>query len=151
MRLYLASLYQVITCSINLIYILRRKEDMRKKYLEELLQLTKQQQILIMDEKVEEFIEIIEKRQSLLDQIEILNEEQGSILDEEEKIILMEIQRVDQENRVEYDRQFEEVKSQLRKLRELKKREENYNSIYGVANMEEGIFFDKGDTKWKSY
>lgn len=61
---------------------------------------------------------------------------------DEDRDILSEIVRIDKQNKEEFDRQFEEVQLELRKIRNLKKRDMVYSNPYDLS-FEEGIFIDK--------
>lgn len=115
---------------------------MEKTFIKELLRLTKLQKEALDQENTDEFAKLIEKKQVCIDQINKITNGAVSALDDREKAILLETAEVDKQNRVAFAAQFEEVKLQLRKIRELKKRDTLYSNPYDVSS-EEGLFIDK--------
>ena len=122
--------------------IMRGGHKMKKTFLDELLRLTKLQKEALEAENVDEFAKLIEEKQVCIDQINEVTNGDSSVLDNEERAILLETAEIDKQNRVVFDSQFEEVKLQLRKIRDLKKRETFYANPYDQSH-EEGVFFDK--------
>lgn len=119
-----------------------RRLNMRKQYLEEVLNLTKKQSEVLSYKNLEDFEEILNQKQLMIEKIEALKEQGKLPLTEEEREILVQIQEIDTRNRVEYEKQLQDVKDELKRIRTLKARENYFNSTYNVA-MEEGIFLDK--------
>jgi hypothetical protein len=119
---------------------------MKKTFIDELLKLTNLQKEALEKEDIDEFTSLVEKKQVCIDEINAIINRTPSALDDREKAILLETAEVDRANREEFDRQFEEVKLQLRKIRALKKRDDVYGNPYDVS-QEEGIFFDKKQGK----
>ncbi|MDF2595236.1 MAG: hypothetical protein K0R69_1577 [Clostridia bacterium] len=119
---------------------------MKKAFIEELQKLTNLQKEALEKDNLDEFTSLTQKKQVCIDEINAIINRTPSVLDDREKAILLETSKVDQENRAEFDKQFEEVKLQLRKIRALKKRDATYANPYDVSR-EEGIFFDKKQGK----
>ncbi|MDF2801713.1 MAG: hypothetical protein K0S61_1616 [Anaerocolumna sp.] len=97
---------------------------MKKTFIDELLKLTNLQKEALEKEDIDEFTSLVEKKQVCIDEINAIINRTPSALDDREKAILLETAEVDRANREEFDRQFEEVKLQLRKIRALKKRDD---------------------------
>lgn len=114
---------------------------MRAECFRELLIKTKQQHTFLFHDNYEAFIELLDERQEIMDEIALLNGENPQPLSDEEKEIVLEIQRIDNENRVEYNRQLEEAKNEYRKLNQFQKREETYMNPY-AAVMDIGRSYD---------
>ena len=119
---------------------------MEKTFAKELLRLTILQKEALEKEDVEAFNSLMEKKQRCIDEIDGLIHHRPENLKEEDKALLTEAAKIDAENQREFNRQFEEVKEQLRKIRALKKRDHFYANPYDVSR-EEGIFFDKKQGK----
>lgn len=126
--------------------LIQGKEPWKKLFIEELQKLTNLQKVVLEKDNLDEFTSLTQKKQVCIDEINAIINRSPSALDDREKAILLETAKVDRENRVEFDRQFEEVKLQLRKIRALKKRDATYANSYDVS-YEEGIFFDKKQGK----
>ena len=103
---------------------------MKKTYLLNLLDITKRQNVEIQKNEIDKFILLMQERQEIIDILEELNNQTGVSLNDEEKDILLEIRKIDEENKQEYYRQFEEVKTQLRQVRNMLKSEQQYMNIY---------------------
>lgn len=116
---------------------------MRIKYLEALLAETQEQEKHLFSGNYKAYIGILNKRELLLLKIKEYAEKLGNTYSEEEKQIILEIQRIDEKNRIEYYRQIEEAKSELRKLNELERNEMKYVNPYGNA-FAAGLHFDEG-------
>jgi hypothetical protein len=114
----------------------------KKALINEILNLTKLQGVALEDDAIDEFASLIEKRQVCMDKIDEIINLDASVLDDEDKQILLQATEVDQKNKKEFERQFEDVKIQLRKIRDLKKRDTIYSNPYDTS-VEEGVFIDK--------
>ena len=115
---------------------------MRLELLHELLEITKHQEELIAGEEVEAYIELIDKRQLIMDQIDQINESNPQVLDTDERNILLQIKEIDDKNNREFQVQLEKVKNQLKQVRMNMQRANQYNNPYGGI-QEEGLFIDK--------
>lgn len=112
---------------------------MKKQCLMEILELTKLQTTALENEEIDNFEELMQKKQTYMDQID-----KGKFgeLDNEEREIVLKITEIDNTNRKEFDKQLEKTKQQLCKIRTLKKRDNVYTNTYNTA-WEEGMFIDK--------
>lgn len=122
--------------------LFKEETNLTRDLINEILTLTKLQKIALSNEDIEEFDRLIEKRQVCMDQIDEITNEPSGALNDEDKQILREVEEIDKVNQEEFCRQFENVKFELRKIRELKKRDNMYSNPYSISS-EEGIFFDK--------
>ena len=118
----------------------------KRELIEQLIEITKKQTIALQEEDVDKFIKLLDYRQIVLNQIQILHEAQPETKEQNEEELVAQLKAIDDENRVEFERQFEEVKKKLREVRIMKKREEQYNNPYDIS-WEEGVFFDKKETR----
>lgn len=116
---------------------------MRKQYLEELLTRVRWQNIFIFNDDYEKFIEIIEEKQQFINKIQEINKKEFVPWNNEERVILEELQRLDEENTDEFIRQMEETREDLKKLNLLMIGHEQYINPYGQM-MGVGINFDGG-------
>ena len=115
---------------------------MRKEYLANLLDLTLKQTEALKADEIEVFKDLLEQKQDIFNQIDIIKQHESIEWTEEEKILIKQIEASDTWNRKEFDRQLEEVKSKLKQIRTNKAGNHVYNNPYDV-HIEEGIFFDK--------
>lgn len=115
---------------------------MRIKYLQELLEQTKQQNTYIFNGDYEKYIEVLENRQELFNKINDITKE-NEVFSQEEKYLIMEIKTINEENKKEYYRQFEEAKEQLNKINRAKRVGQQYINPYGEAFIS-GLHFDRG-------
>lgn len=113
---------------------------MRMDELNQLLNITNEQKLLLVEGRYEEFIELLVKRQEIIDKINEINKLHNTELSVAEKDVLEKIINIDRQNREEYNRQLEEAKENLRKLNESRNRELNYMSPY--MNYSSGRNFD---------
>lgn len=118
----------------------------KRELIEELIRLTELQGALLGEENVDEFIMLLDKRQQILDEIQMLHEEQPETKEQHEVELVERLKMLDEKNRIEFERQFEVVKGKLREIRQLKQRESHYGNPYDIS-MEEGIYFDKRERK----
>lgn len=109
----------------------------KKKLLILLLDYTKMQTNALENDNFEEFLKIIQERQIIIDQLNTLGEK----ITQEEREILVDIAKIDQENQRIFKIKFEETKEILRNVREQKKLHRTYASY--EEHMEEGFFYDK--------
>ncbi len=118
----------------------------KKQLIEQLVEITKMQQMVLEEENVDEFIRLLDKREEVIEQIQALHEANPETKDQHEEALVSQLKEIDEKNRVEFERQFEEVKKKLREVRTMKKREEHYANPYDVS-WEEGVFFDKKERR----
>ena len=116
----------------------------RRKLIEELIALTKLQTVALEKEDIDEFNILLDKRQEVLEQIQVLYESGSETKDEKELVAIL--KALNEKNQIEFMRQHEEVKLKLREIRQMKKREEHYNNSYDISR-EEGVFFDKKERR----
>jgi hypothetical protein len=115
---------------------------MKNNLMSELLRLTKLQGAALKEDNIDEFAVLLEKKQTCIDKINEITNSNSSALDDADREILRETAEIDKLNNEEFNRQLEDVKMQLRKIRSLKKRDTIYSNPYDVS-FEEGIFIDK--------
>ena len=84
----------------------------------------------------------MDEKQIYLDKIEDLHKEHPETKSQKEEVILREIIALDDANKKEFIRQYEEVKQKLQEMRSQKKAKAKYHNPYDVS-YEEGIFYDK--------
>ena len=118
----------------------------KKEYIIELVRLTNLQAQALEKEEIEEFNRLIDERGKILDLIQELYKENPEAKKQSEDELMQELKTLDAKNRVEFERQFEEVKDKLCKVRQMKKREEHYNNPYDIS-AEEGMFFDRKERR----
>lgn len=114
---------------------------MKQELINEILKLTERQSLALKNEDIDDFIMLTEEKQKCINQINS-ETDNCNVLDDESRVILIKTAELDKKNQIEFKRQFEEVKYELRKIRELRKRDTVYSNPYD-ASYEEGIFFDK--------
>lgn len=115
---------------------------MRKEAMNNLFALTKEQETALQSEDIARFEELMLKKQVEIDYLTVYNEGNKETLTEEEKRFLKEIINLDQKNRKEFDRQYEEAKQKVKDIRRNKNTHNVYSNPYNVW-QEEGLFFDK--------
>lgn len=115
---------------------------MKKQLLEQLLELTKQQTVALASEEIDGFERLMGQKQEVMDQIDELHRVHPELKAEKHDVVLKEIIDRDQANRAEFDRQYQEVKGKLTKMRQEQRVSHVYNNPYDVS-YEEGVFFDK--------
>lgn len=113
---------------------------MRLTYLKQLLDLTKRQKVLLEVDEYEEFINLLEERQKIIEQIELINSTEHKQLTTEERSILEQLIKEDKENTKEYNKQLKETKQKLKKLNENINREKQYIGNY--LSFSTGRHFD---------
>ena len=118
----------------------------KRELIEELIRLTKLQRKSLEDDNVEGFIALLDKRQMILDRIEEIHEAHPETRLQREEELVAELRKLDEENQIKFKRKFEEVKNELRKMRQLKTMEQRYTNHYD-ASWEEGMYFDKKEKR----
>lgn len=114
----------------------------KREYILELIRLTKLQTEALEKEEVEQFIDLLNQRQKVLEFIQNLHEQDPETRRQHEEELVNELKALDGKNRIEFERQFEAVKEKLREIRQMKAGEACYGNPYDIAR-EEGMFFDK--------
>lgn len=117
-------------------------ENEKRILLNQILELTKEQTIALQEEDLERFEELVGARGVIMQTIDNLHLQNPELKEQTEELILKEIIAIDNQNREEFNKQFELVKEKLKTIREKKKRDNFYNNPYTIAT-EEGVFFDK--------
>lgn len=121
----------------------------KKECILELIRLTKLQTKSLEMDDLELFITILEQRKDVLDIVEGIPQHMVLLPPEEEKEereLLKELIKLDNENKAKLGNSMEEVKEELRKIRQHKKTSDNYNKRYDIS-QEEGMFFDKRERR----
>nr|WP_302599116.1 hypothetical protein [uncultured Cellulosilyticum sp.] len=118
----------------------------KRALIEQLIEITKLQTIALEKEDIDEYNRLLDERQVALDKIQVLHEVQPETKEQHEEELVTQLKAIDAQNRVEFEKQFEEVKKKLREVRAMKKREEHYNNPYDIS-WEEGVFFDKKERR----
>lgn len=111
--------------------------EKREFLLREILQNTKSQSKAIEEDNLEVLATLIDQRDSLMQQVDNLPVYKSESIKE----ILSEIVNIDNTNQALMNKEFEHIKSELRKIRIGKQQEQNYRNEYGTYR-EEGVFFD---------
>ena len=119
---------------------------MKRELLKKLIEITKKQQVLLEQEEVESYIELLDERQNVLEQLNKLYIKHPELKQQDDADLLDELKRLDGENKVEFERQFEDTKRKLREVRIMKKNETQYTNPYSIVR-EEGVYFDKRNGK----
>lgn len=115
---------------------------MKTGLINEILRITKLQTSALGNEDIDEFTKLIEEKQICIEKINQITNGNPAMFNEEERALLTETLEIDKMNREEFDRQYEDAKIQLCKIRSLKKRDNIYSNPYN-RSYEEGIFIDK--------
>lgn len=115
---------------------------MKRELIKKLIEITKKQQVLLEQEEVESYIELLDERQIILDQLNELYIKHPELRQQDDTDLLDELKKLDESNKVEFERQFEETKKKLKEVRMMKKNEIQYTNPYSIAH-EEGVYFDK--------
>lgn len=110
--------------------------------IQQLIKLTSMQSDALKEEDVETFISLLEDREAILAEIKVLGEKEPHEKNLAEEKLIADLIALDNENRIEFERQHNEVKNKLKEVRMMRQRENNYSNPYNVAR-EEGILFDK--------
>lgn len=123
-------------------HIQMRGEGMRKELLEKILQMTKRQEQSLDILEIDEFINLLEEKQKVMNEIDEINEYEPQELTSEERNILMSIKELDEKNKKCFNLELENTKEELRKMRQFKQRDDYYTNPYSQT-QEEGLFIDK--------
>lgn len=122
---------------------------MKERLLKDILDITRVQKEALEKSDLEEFEGLLAQKQTKIDDIDRLHKEQPATKEEKYEDLLKEIISLDEANKIEFERQFEEVKRNLQNTRDemnnLRQRQyvnNIYNNPYDISN-EEGIFYDK--------
>lgn len=122
---------------------------MKEILLKDILEITKAQKEALEKSDLEKFEELLTQKQVKIDAIDKLHKEQSGTKAEKHEDLLREIISLDGANKIEFERQFEEVKKNLQNTRDemnnLRQRQyvnNIYNNPYDISD-EEGIFYDK--------
>nr|WP_307991092.1 hypothetical protein [uncultured Niameybacter sp.] len=122
---------------------------MKEILLKDILEITKAQKEALEKSDLEKFEELLTQKQVKIDAIDKLHKEQPGTKAEKHEDLLKEIISLDGSNKIEFERQFEEVKKNLQNTRDemnnLRQRQYVnyiYNNPYDISD-EEGIFYDK--------
>lgn len=115
---------------------------MKMALLLRVLEITKLQGSALRSEDIDKWSELLGERQNDIDELEAINKGNKTVYSTEERQLLEQIIEIDKLNRQEFDRQYEEVQQNLKKIRSQKKVGNVYSNPYDIS-QEEGIFFDK--------
>ncbi|MGL4343719.1 MAG: hypothetical protein ACRCTE_00835 [Cellulosilyticaceae bacterium] len=115
---------------------------MKRQLLEQLLSLTKEQTCALVGEDMAEFEALMAQKQVIMDQMDTLHRERPEIRREQCPELIGELVALDHQNRLEFDRQYQEAKEKLSKMRKEQRVAHVYNNPYDISH-EEGVFFDK--------
>ena len=110
----------------------------KQKMLMLLLDYTKMQTAALDNDNLEELSKIIQEKQIIIEQINLLRKEITS----KEREILEDIAKIDKENQIRFNLNFEEIKKNLKNVRDQKKVHKSYTSYY-QEDMSEGVFYDE--------
>lgn len=119
---------------------------MKRELLKELIKITKEQKEQLEIEDVDGYIESLNRRQEILEKLQVLYKETPSLKEQDDHDLIDELIKLDNENRIEFQRQFEETTKKLKEIRSMRKSEIKYSTPYSIAT-EEGVFFDKRNGK----
>lgn len=119
----------------------------KKLLLEEILSNTQVQTLKIEEDDMEAIDRLIGERELLMKQVDTLDQAAPKeILQEDTESIrglLAKIIKLDNSNKSLMQNEYDQVKSELLKIRTARRREAVYGDEHGLYK-EEGIFFDKG-------
>lgn len=115
---------------------------MKREILLYILELTQLQAETLKEGNIEKWTELSNQRQQKMDELDELHSTKPELESEREEELVREIIILDDKNKEEFQRQFEEVKRHLRKIRSQKQVGNVYSNPYDISH-EEGIFFDK--------
>jgi len=115
---------------------------MKEQLLTKMLELEILESEALKNESIDVAQDLIKQKQVCIDQINALIGDCPWQPNEKERELLLQIQKIDEQNKQILSKQFEDAKQALRKLRELKKRNTIYSNPYDTY-FEEGIFIDK--------
>ena len=121
----------------------------KKECILELIRLTKLQSKALEIQDIELFIDLLDQRKNVLDIVEGIPQHLVLLEGEEEKEereMMKELISLDNANKDKLGKDMEEVKEELRKIRQHKRTSDNYNNYYNIS-QEEGLFFDKRERR----
>ncbi len=118
----------------------------KKECILELIRLTKLQTEALERDDIDLFTSILDQRQEVLNIASGIPKHEDVLLIEEEEALKRELIELDNANKIKLNSSMEEVKGELRKIRQHKKTSDNYNNPYDVS-QEEGMFFDKRERR----
>ena len=110
--------------------------------IKQLIVLTQEQREALMQEDTDLFITILDKREAILQQIKMLDDMHEHTKSQEEEALITQLIILDNENNIEFKKQFDNVKEKLKGIRMMKQKENNYSNPYNMSR-EEGVLFDK--------
>jgi ribosomal protein L29 len=115
---------------------------MKKDLLQQILQITREQSVVLQEENMDEFDKLMEQKQVLMNQIDDLHVKEPELKKQKEEELLKEIITLDNQNQEEFNRQLQKVKADLTNLRNQRQVSDVYMNPYD-RSYEEGILFDK--------
>lgn len=122
--------------------------EQKQLLLTKILQNTQTQTYAIENEDLQTLDTLINQRDSLIQQVDNLDRAMASTVSniskgdfQPIKDLLTQIIQIDNANQALMNKEFEHIKSELRKIRIGKQQEQNYRNEYGIYR-EEGVFFD---------
>lgn len=115
---------------------------MKKKLLYDILDFTKREKEALEDEDITRLEMLTRRKREFVEQLVKLQQENPEEKDEEFIRISDEIKQLDAENTAELQRQMDEVKEELRKVRQVKRGANNYVNPYGQT-FSSGHYFDQ--------
>ncbi|MGL4799608.1 MAG: hypothetical protein ACRDDX_02110 [Cellulosilyticaceae bacterium] len=115
---------------------------MKRTLLQKILEITQQQEEALDKEDIEAFQTLMEAKQVQIDLLEELHQKQPETKEQKEEALLREIVALDQKNKEQFMRLFEDVKKKLTDIRAKKRVDNVYSNPYDISR-EEGVFFDK--------
>ncbi len=121
----------------------------KKECILELIRLTKLQSKALEMQDVELFIDLLDQRKNVLDIVEGIPQHLDLLegeAEKEEREMMKELIELDNTNKDKLGKSMEEVKEELRQIRQHKRTKDNYNNVYDIS-QEEGVFFDKRERR----
>ena len=115
---------------------------MKKKLLYDILDFSKREKEALADEDIVRLEMLSRRKREFVERLIQLETENPEEKDEEFIRISEEIKQLDAENTAELQRQMEEVKGELRKVREIKRGTNNYVNPY-AQSFSSGQYFDE--------
>ena len=119
---------------------------MEEKLYIQLLEITYLQGSALTEDNIDEFEELLIKRQVIIDVIKDLYKEEVGERSEKIKEVIAELKTVEQENIKLFKQSYEKVKLDLKSLREYNRQGIQYANAYDMPR-DEGIFFDKRERR----
>ena len=118
----------------------------KRELIEELVRLTQLQSKALTEDNVDGFMALLIKRQRILDQIGELHESQPETKEQHEEELVSILRTLDERNQIEFKKKFEEVKRELKEIRQMKNMENKYTNTYNTS-WNEGVYFDKREKR----